>query len=68
MRYDVTFQLAGEQHTDHVDAADAASAAQMVQQRHGQSTEMFELISVQLLDEMPSAASETASTLESMPR
>lgn len=53
MRYDVTYQIGGEQHVTRVDAADAASAARAVQEEHGHSEDMFELISIQLLDELP---------------
>jgi len=51
MRYDVTYQVAGEEHTDRVDAPDAAAAAAAIHDAHGRTSELFELISVQLLDE-----------------
>lgn len=51
MRYDVTYQIAGEQRTDRVDAPDAAAAAAAIHDAHGRSADLFELISVQLLDE-----------------
>ena len=51
MRYDVTYQVAGEEHTERVDAPDAAAAAAAIHDAHGRSSDMFELISVQLLDE-----------------
>ena len=51
MRYDVTYQVAGEEHTDRVEAPDAAAAAAAIHEAHGRSSDMFELISVQLLDE-----------------
>ncbi|CAA9555200.1 MAG: hypothetical protein AVDCRST_MAG49-2128 [uncultured Thermomicrobiales bacterium] len=53
MRYDVTYQVGGEERTDHIDAPDAASAVAQVQEAHGRTAELFELISVNLLDEMP---------------
>ncbi|HEV2108113.1 MAG TPA: hypothetical protein VGR16_07605 [Thermomicrobiales bacterium] len=53
MQYDVTYQVGGDQHVVRVDAADAASAAQTVQEEHGHGADLFELISVQLLDELP---------------
>jgi len=56
MRYDVTYQVGGEERTDRIDAPDAASAVAQVQETHGRTAEMFELISVNLLDEMPDQA------------
>ena len=55
MRYDVTYQVAGQEHTDQVDAPDAATAAAQVQMAHGRSAELFELIYVHLLDAPESA-------------
>ena len=51
MRYDVTYQVAGEQHTERIDAPDAAAAAAAIHDAHGRSSDLFELISVQFLDE-----------------
>ena len=51
MRYDVTYQVSGEERTDRIEAPDAAAAAAAMHDAHGRSSEMFELISVQLLDE-----------------
>ena len=51
MRYEVTYQLAGEQHTDQIDAPDAASAAAAARQAHGGSSDMFELILVHLVEQ-----------------
>ena len=51
MRYDVTYQIGGEERTDRVEAPDAAAAAAAVHDAHGRSADLFELISVQLLDE-----------------
>lgn len=53
MRYEVTFQSGGEQTTAGVEADSAAEAAQTVQLEHGHGEDLFELISVQLLDELP---------------
>lgn len=53
VQYDVTYQSGGEQQTVGVEAESAAEAAQMVQQQHGRGEDLFELISVQLLDELP---------------
>lgn len=50
MRYAVTYQVGGDEHVDELDAADAAAAVSAVHDTHGRSPEMFELISVQLLD------------------
>lgn len=53
MKYEVRFQLDGEEHAEEVDAETAAEAAQRINDRHISSDETFELIQVQLLDEMP---------------
>ena len=52
MRYAVTYQVGGEEHIDELDAADAAAAVASVHDSHGRSPELFELISVQLLDDL----------------
>jgi hypothetical protein len=59
MRYEVTYQLGGEERVDSVDAPDAAAAAAMVREAHGHSAEMFELILVHLMDELPTAGEAT---------
>lgn len=51
MRYDVTYQIAGDERTERVEAPDAAAAAAAIHDAHGRSADLFELISVQLLDE-----------------
>jgi hypothetical protein len=56
MLYEVTYQVAGEQHVERVDAPDAAAAAAAVRDLHGRSSQMFELILVQLLDDASPAA------------
>ena len=53
MRYEVRYQVGGEEFSAEVDANDAASAASMVQDENLGSPEVFELIQVQLLDAMP---------------
>ena len=53
MNYEVRYQLGGEEHTDNVVAPDAASAAMSVQERYLDTPEVFELIQVHLMDEMP---------------
>ena len=59
MRYEVTYQLGGEERVDKVDAPDAAAAAATVREAHGHSAEMFELILVHLVDEMPNGGAAT---------
>jgi hypothetical protein len=53
MRYEVRYQVGGEEFSAEVDANDAAMAASMVQDENLGSPEVFELIQVQLLDDMP---------------
>ena len=53
MRYEVRYQIGGEEHTTEVDVDDAATAAATVQEQFSGASDMFELIQVQLLDEMP---------------
>lgn len=50
MHYAITFQVGGEEHTQEVDAPDAATAAELIRDERGKTDELFELISVQLLD------------------
>ncbi len=51
MRYEVRFQIQGEDRHTIVEADDAATAVERVQNDHLGSNEAFELIQVQLLDE-----------------
>lgn len=51
MRYDVTFQIDGDELTQSVDAPDAASAVAAIEAEHGHSAAMFELIQVHLLED-----------------
>jgi hypothetical protein len=51
MRYDVRYQVGGEEHVEQVDAPDAASAVSIVQTEHARDEGPFELISVTLLEE-----------------
>ena len=53
MRYEVRYQIGGEERTIEVDVDDAATAAATVQEQFIGSSDVFELIQVQLLDEMP---------------
>ncbi len=53
MKYEVRFQIGGEEQAETVEADDAATAAQTIQEQHQTSHESFELIQVQLLDDMP---------------
>ena len=59
MRYDVTFQVGGEERVERVDAPDAASAVEAIRAAHRGTTDLFELIQVQLLDD-PESARDTA--------
>jgi len=63
MRYEVRYQIGGEEHTTEVDVDDAASAAATVQEQFIESEEVFELIQVQLLDEMPEPELTAESTI-----
>lgn len=51
MRYEVRFRLAGEEHAEQLDASDAAAAAQSIHETYGRTPELFELLSVNLLDD-----------------
>ncbi len=53
MKYEVRYQIGGEEHTAHVDVDDAATAALVVQEQFLETDEVFELIQVHLLDDMP---------------
>jgi hypothetical protein len=53
MKYEVRYQIGGEEQTAHVDVDDAATAAQAVQERFLEADDVFELIQVHLLDDMP---------------
>lgn len=52
MRYEVHYLVGGEEHTEYVDAADAAEAASNAQTLHGTLAEPFELLSVNLIDDL----------------
>jgi len=52
MKYEVRYQIGGEEHTTEVDVDDAATAAQVVQEQFLESNEVFELIQVHLLDDV----------------
>jgi hypothetical protein len=54
MRYEVTFQVAGDERTEMVDAPDAASAVATVEAEYGRTPELFELIQVHLMEEVSS--------------
>lgn len=53
MKYEVRFQIGGEEQAEPIEADDAATAAQLIQERYQTSSESFELIQVHLLDDMP---------------
>lgn len=55
MRYEVRYQVNGTEFTRELDAADAAMAASTARADHPDPADRFELIQVQLLDEMPEA-------------
>lgn len=50
MKYEVRYQIGGEEHTTEVDVDDAATAAQIVQEQFLENSEVFELIQVHLLE------------------
>lgn len=52
MRYEVRYQIGGEEQTTVVEVDDAATAAQVVQETFLDNHDMFELIQVHLLDEV----------------
>lgn len=59
MRYEVRYQIGGEERTVEVEADSAAAAARQAQEEHLHAEEVFELIQVHLLDDH--VASELAS-------
>ena len=61
MRYEVRYQLDGEEHAEEVDAETAADAAQQVNDRHLSADEAFELLQVQLLDEITESSEPSGS-------
>lgn len=54
MKYEVRYQIGGEEHTTEVDVDDAATAAQVVQEQFLDNSDVFELIQVHLLDDVQS--------------
>ncbi len=54
MKYEVRYQIGGEEHTTEVEVDNAATAAQVVQEQFLESNEVFELIQVHLLDDVSS--------------
>jgi hypothetical protein len=52
MRYEVTFQVAGEERTETVDAPDAATVVATVEAEYGRTPELFELIQVRLIEDV----------------
>ena len=51
MKYEVRFQVAGEDHSQAVEAESAATAASLVQEQFLNSNDAFELIQVTLLED-----------------
>lgn len=62
MKYEVRYQIGGEEQTAEVDVDDAASAVQLVQERFQDSSDVFELIQVHLLEDFPSQEIEVEAT------
>ena len=62
MKYEVRYIIDGEEHTETVDVDTAAEAAETVKQHHPNPEDSFELIQVQLMDEMPDGLSEQSDT------
>lgn len=52
MKYEVRYIVDGEEFTEEVDVETAAEAAETVKQHHPHPGESFELIQVQLMDEL----------------
>lgn len=53
MKYDVRYQIGGEEQSTAVEADDAATAVSSVQEQFLDSSDVFELIQVQLLEDFP---------------
>jgi hypothetical protein len=53
MRYEVRYQIGGEDGSIEVEADSAAAAASIAHEQFLDHAEVFELIQVHLLDEMP---------------
>lgn len=66
MRYAITFQVGGEEQTQEVDAPDAATAAELIRDEQGRTDELFELISVQLLDPIDPTGSDGVEEADSI--
>lgn len=62
MKYEIRYIVDGEEHTETVDVDTAAEAAETVKQHHPNPEDSFELIQVQLMDEMPDMLSEQEDT------
>jgi hypothetical protein len=53
MKYEVRYIVDGEEFTEEVDVETAAEAAETVKQHHPHPGDTFELIQVQLMEDMP---------------
>jgi hypothetical protein len=62
MRYDVTFQVGGDERVERVEAPDAASAVEAIRSAHRGTTDLFELIQVHLLENGEGAHEEPATS------
>lgn len=58
MKYEVRYQIGGEEHAVTIDADDAANAVQVVQSEYQGEEQVFELIQVQYLEDTSSLAIE----------
>lgn len=65
MKYEVRYQIGGEEHAATVDADDAASAVQVVQSDFQGEEQVFELIQVQYLEDTSSLAIEDQPSIPS---
>lgn len=60
MKYEVRYIVDGEEFTEEVDVETAAEAAETVKQHHPHPGESFELIQVQLMDDLNELPTEEA--------
>lgn len=58
MKYEVRYIVDGEEFTEEVDVETAAEAAETVKQHHPHPGESFELIQVQLMDDLAESIEE----------
>jgi hypothetical protein len=58
MKYEVRYIVDGEEFTEEVDVETAAEAAETVKQHHPHPGDSFELIQVQLMDDLTEATAD----------